>query len=240
MQTSAKPSSGSWFLHIRELLVQYSLPQPLELLHSPMSKQQFKSLVRSHVLDFWEQQLRLEASDPNLTSLTFFKPCFMSLHAPHPLWTTCSSNPFEINKAVVQARMLSGRYITDQLSRHWTSNKSGSCLIPGCTNQDVGSVVHLLLHCSALQEPRKKMIDLCLNISEETPVLQGLIQDILHNPDENQLMQLLLDCSVLPSVINITQTYGKELLYPLFYISRNWCYSIHRKRMNLLGLPQYR
>ena len=136
--------------------------------------------------------------------------------------------------------MLSGRYITDQLSRHWTNNRSGYCLIPGCSNQDVGSIEHLLLHCTALQDPRRKMIDLCLNVSKETPVLRSLIQDLLHNSDQEQLMQLLLDCTVLPSVISLTQTYGQGLLQPLFYISRNWCYSIHRKRMNLLGLPQYR
>ena len=179
-------------------------------------------------------------SKPRFTSLSFFKPSFMSLLTPHPLWTTSSSNPYEINKAVVQARMLSGRYITDQLSRHWTSNKAGSCLVPGCSTQEVGSLVHLLLHCTALQDPRKKMIQLSLEVAKDTPVLGDLIQDVLYNPDNNQLMQLLLDCSVLPSVITLTQTYGQDLLQPLFYISRNWCYSIHRKRMNLLGLPEYR
>ena len=240
MLSSAKPSSGSWFLQIRDLLIMYSLPQPLQLLNSPLSKQRFKSLVRSHVVDYWEKQLRLEASNPDLTSLKFFKPCFMSLVTPHPLWSTCSSNPYEINKAVIQARMLSGRYITDQLSRHWTSNKTGSCLIPGCSTQDVGSLTHLLLHCTALQDPRNRMIELCLDVVKETPVIRDLIHDVLHNPDYNQLMQLLLDCSVLPSVITLKQTHGQDVLQPLFYISRNWCYSIHRKRMNLLGLPQYR
>ena len=240
MLTSAKPSSGSWFLQIRDLLVMYSLPQPLELLYSTLSKQQFKSLVRSHVIDYWEQQLRLEASNPDLTSLRFFKPSFMSLLTPHPLWATCSSNPYEINKAVIQARMLSGRYITDQLSRHWTNNKTGSCLIPGCSTQDVGSLEHLLLHCTALEEPRNKTIKLCHDVVKDAPVLKDLIQDVLHNPDYNQLMQLLLDCSVLPCVITLKQTHGLDLLHHLFYISRNWCYSIHRKRMNLLGLQQYR
>ena len=52
---------------------------PLELLHSSMSKPRFKSLVKSHVIDYWEHPLRLEASNPNLTSLSFFKPSFMSL-----------------------------------------------------------------------------------------------------------------------------------------------------------------
>ena len=70
----------------------------------------------------------------------------MSLSWPHKIWTTCGLNPFEINKAVVQARMLSGRYITDNLSRHWNQNKLGLCIIPGCTGDDVGSLEHYLLY----------------------------------------------------------------------------------------------
>ena len=117
---------------------------------------------------------------------------------------------------------------------------TSSCLIPGCSTQDVGSLEHLLLHCTALEEPRNRMIELCLDVVKDAPVLRDLIQDVLHNPDYNQLMQLLLDCSVLPCVITLKQSHGLDLLHHLFYISRNWCYSIHRKRMNLLGLQQYR
>ena len=93
----------------------------------------FKKLVKSRVLDFWEGHLRLEA-----LKLKYFKPEFMSLTRPHSLLSSCGSNPFEVHKAVVQAKMLSGTYITDKLASHWTPNFLGLCSIPGCTGQDVG------------------------------------------------------------------------------------------------------
>ena len=60
----------------------------------------------------WFIQIRRLCSIYNLPS-KFFKPKFMSLTCPHPLWTTCGSNLFEINKAFTVSRMLSGQYISD-------------------------------------------------------------------------------------------------------------------------------
>ena len=141
--TTLKSSSLSWFLQIRELCILYLLTTDLTLFHTPLSKASFKNLIKSKVTDYWECKLREEAAA--LPSLTFFRPEYMSQKEPHPLWLTCSSNAFEVNKAVVQARMLSGMCPTDKLSRHWTVNKNGYYLIPDCSGNDVGSLEHMLL-----------------------------------------------------------------------------------------------
>ena len=52
---SAKSSSGSWFLQIRELCIKYGLPSPMTLIQFPLTKERYKSLVKSHVMDFWEE-----------------------------------------------------------------------------------------------------------------------------------------------------------------------------------------
>ena len=78
---------------------------------------------------FWKNVLSTEAYQ--LPSLKYFQLHLMSLRSPHPLWTTAGSNSFEVSKAIVQAQMLSGRYPTDYLSRHWT-NRDGSCSLPSC------------------------------------------------------------------------------------------------------------
>ena len=145
---TAKTTSGSWFVQIRDLCLKYSLPPPLTLLRCPPSKASLKIMVKSGVISFWESKLRAEAKP--LPSLQYFKPDYMSLVKPHPIWTSCGSNPFEVNKAVIQARMLSGRYITDQLARHWTSNSAGFCTLPNCSMNTYGSLEHLLLVCPAL------------------------------------------------------------------------------------------
>ena len=157
-------------MRIRELCIQYQLPSPLDLLYNPPPKTKFKSMVKSHVVNYWEIMLRLEAAQ--LRSLVHFKPLYMSLVKPHPIWTTCGSNPFEVNKAVTQARMLSGRYCTDQLARHWSKNREGICLLNGCSGDAVGSLEHILLQCPALHSTRVNLFRLCHVIAKKEPLVR--------------------------------------------------------------------
>jgi hypothetical protein len=103
---AARPSAHSWFQQIRDLCLLYQLPHPLSLLQEPLPKKKFNQLVRSSILDHWEIKLRLKAAE--LTSAPYFRPQFMSFSRPHPKWSSCGSNPFEVHKAVTSARMLSG------------------------------------------------------------------------------------------------------------------------------------
>ena len=237
---TAKTTSGSWFIQIRDLCLKYCLPSPLSLLQYPPTKTRFKSLVRSKITNFWEIKLRAEAASMP-SSLLYFKPEFMSLSKPHPLWTTCGSNPFEVHKAIIQARMLSGRYITDKLARHWTENRSGTCKLSTCRNgQVVGSLEHILLFCPALSPVRTRMQKLSLKKASESEHIFRVVRKYLFNVDTISKTQFLLDCSVLPEVICLVQNLGIQALELLFNISRNWCYSIHRTRMNKLGLYKFR
>ena len=146
--STSRFTNGSWIMRVRDLCILYGLPSPLAMLQDPIPKPKFKALVKSRVVDYWEVKLRSDAL--SLSSLKFFHPHYMSLLKPHPLWTTCGANPFEVNKAIVQARMLSGRYPTDKLVRHWSRNKSGVCLLPGCSGSALGSLEHILLQCPTL------------------------------------------------------------------------------------------
>ena len=56
--TSGLPSAKSWFTHVRDLCLLYGFPHPLQLLQNPLSKQGFKKLARSLIVDFWEKKLR--------------------------------------------------------------------------------------------------------------------------------------------------------------------------------------
>ena len=225
-------------MQIRKLCLQYQLPSPLSLLHNPLPKQKYKSLVKSKIVDFWEQQLREEAR--SLKTLQYFKPEYMSLARPHPLWISCGSNPFEVNKAVIQARMLSGRYPTEQLSRHWTTNRAGICTLPLCTGYTLGSLEHILLHCGSLQDTRLKMLNMLRSAASSDIVVSEFIHQVLSSSDNAFFMQFLLDCSSLPQVIHLQQVYKFEPLKQLFYLSRTWCYNMHRSRMTQLGLFNYR
>ena len=136
--------------------------------------------------------------------------------------------------------MLSRKYITDKLSRHWSVNKSGLCSTPGCTGEDVGSLEHMLLFCPALADARQRIIALCHKVALENEDLTNILSSALNGQTTEMVMQFLLDCSSLPAVIILKQSGGNHLVERLFYISRSWCYSLHRSRMNKLGLFQYR
>ena len=136
--------------------------------------------------------------------------------------------------------MLSGRYVTDQLSRHWTCNRGGMCSLPSCTGQDIGSLEHLLLYCPSLSETRLKMINLVVDVASRNLVIKSFLVSILNDTDHTKMIQFLLDCSALPEVIHLEQHLGLSPLVDLFYISRTWCYNIHRSRMTQLGLFKYR
>ena len=42
--------------------------------------------------------------------------------------------------------------------------------------------------------------------------------------------------SALPLVISAKQQLGPEVLTHLFYLTRTWCFSLHKAQHNLLGL----
>ena len=142
----------------------------------------------------------------------------MSLTKPHPIWTSCGQNTFEVQKAVTASRMLSGRYLTDLLQSHWTQNKAGTCLLPTC------SPVYRLSY----------------KVSLESDHLYYIITFILQSENRQLLMQLIIDCTVIPEVIQITQVFGTKTRDRLLYLGRTWCYNIHRERMNQLGLINFR
>ena len=164
---------------------------------------------------------------------------FMSLSKPHLLWLTCGDNPFEVNKAVIQAKMLSGRYVTDKLSRHWTSNKGGLCMRPDCSGLEIGSLEHLLIFCQALSWTWEKLVDLWLVTSKQNPEIYPIITSMWAGQDIETFTQFLLDCSCLPQVVRLQPCSGLKHVSKLFYLTRSWCYSIHRSRMIKLGLKRY-
>ena len=232
--TTAKASSSSWFLQIRDLCLQYCLPHPLTILQNPPPKETYKRLVKLHVLEFWQDELRSEAAP--LTSLEFFKPEYMSLSRPHPIWITAGHNPYQTNKAIVQARMLSGRYRTEALCRFWSVNKAGKCLLPSCHNHHIKEdITHILVQCMSLLETRQHLGTIFFSFVSTRPYIVPIIEKFLKSDDTYFQTQFLLDCSVLPEVIHLHQCHGFQILEDLFYLTRCWCYAVHRDRLRQLN-----
>ena len=166
-------NSHSWFLQMKTLCSQYSLPDPLSILSSTQTKESFKRSVKLKVLDWWQTKLRAEAA--LLDSLSLFRADFMSLSSPHPIWKSAGCSPYEVKKATVQARMLGGRYRTCWLRRHWSGDQSGSCRIPGCTGEP-GTLLHLgTAQCQGLASAKVRALALWRNFLRDEPNLFPLI-----------------------------------------------------------------
>ena len=87
-----------------------------------------------------------------------------------------------------------------------------------CTNQ-VEDTEHILVNCDAYIECKKNLYSLANK--------------------KGYLLQFIVDCSTLPSVILAVQNHGNYILEELFYLTRTWCFSVHRERMRRLGRWNY-
>ena len=105
------------------------------------------------------------------------------------------------------------------------------CLSPIC-NEQKETVEHILIECPAYLGCKKRLYSLWL--SSKNPAVYHLILEALSS-EKDYLLQFLLDCSVLPTVITASQSYGDGIFSELFYLTRTWCFSVHRERMKMLG-----
>ena len=171
-----------------------------------------------------------------MDSLIFFKAHFYSLSKPHPLWSTAGENPYEVEKACIQAKMLSGRYRTCWLTRHWSGDSSGNCSLPTCRlSPTPGTLPHFLLDCQDLSPARKRVFALWADYLKDKPSLFPIIRLYTTESDPQLYLQFLLDCSVLPEIVSLKQKQGRSVLESLFYMTRTLCFSLHKSRLKLLG-----
>ena len=159
----------------------------------------------------------------------------MSLSHPHPIWTSAGSSPYEVKKATVQARMLSGRYRTCWLRRHWSGDSSGTCRVPGCSNE-LGTLQHLATgECSGLANAFVRSLALWKSFLRDNPILFPVIKHYSLG-DPIDFLKFLVDPTTQPLVISLTQTHGTNITEKLCYMTRTWLFYMHKERLKLLEL----
>ena len=224
---TARDTSNSWFIRIRDLCLRYGLPTPI----SQLCKQSAKPLFKSKVIDYHETTLRESTS--TLSSLSYFNPHFMSLTKTHPIWTSCSNNSYKVSKSVIEAKLLSGRYRSDRLTRHFQRNTSnGDCRI--CNEKVPSTIEHLLLQCHSLAATRCNMFNWVTERQDLSARTKAIISEIFSSTSVTDKIQLLLDCSCLPEVISSRQD-GDQTQSEIFKFARTWCFSVHVQREKILN-----
>ena len=182
---------------------------------------------------YWRNELELRAR--KLDSLKYFKPAFLSLNSPHPIFTSLNGNPYENQKAKIQSRFISGRYRTESLCRFWSSNKAGICLLDTCRHLRISEDLdHIIFSCKGLTNTRRRLVNFTNNYVADKQILRPIIDAYLY-ASKDVFCQFIVDCSVLPPVISLYQQYGPTIYEHLFHITRTWCHSLHRDRLRQLG-----
>ena len=147
---------------------------------------------------------------------------------------SCGSSPWEVEKAVTQSRLLSGRYRLEALSGHWTAwNRAGLCSLPECWATPAshkGTVEAFLMTCPSLSATRVELTIATCRFLHDHPHLEEVVTECLSvNP-----VQFLLDCSTMHPVIKAVQTHGEEVMHKLFKLTRNYCHRLHVTRNKLI------
>ena len=148
------------------------------------------------------------------------------------IWRTAHNSPFESAKAVIVARMASGRYRCEALTSYWSTTK-GYCLAPSCTNKR-GDIEHLLLRCPALDGIRQKMMQMWKEKTEtQYPDLYAVISQILVSSPSYMVHFLLYPCS-FPEIITLGQKHGGEIIDHINYITRTYVYYLHKVKLKII------
>ena len=227
-----KTSARSWFQQVSSLCLLYKLPHPLTLLDNPPSKESFKKTVKQQITQHWEDLLRDEAT--KLPSLHYFLAEQSSLRCSHNLWVCAAGSGFECRKATILARMVSGRFRSEYLTRHWSSNTQGFCQAGTCPGT-VGTLEHLLIHCPALADVRMRMWNMFYNNTVKFPALLDFLLRLEKSPPDSK-MQFILNPLAIPEVVSIVLYLGQPVLHHVMYLGRTYAYYLYREKQILLGV----
>ena len=119
-------------------------------------------------------------------------------------------------ESIVQCRMLSGRYRTEWLARHWSSSRAGTCRSPTCSNSPE-TLEHILLWCPAYRDTRASIMRLWLSCSNSD--IHSLVTALLFGPPD-KLLKFVLDPSTNPIVIALHQVRGDDIYKLVFHLTR--------------------
>ena len=230
--TYSSQSNKNWFANIRDICFKYNLPHPLLLLKDPPSKDQLKRLIKTNITDFWQNKLRAHSATLEDKSLRYFKPQFMSLSHPHPMWRMAVTS-YQVNKCVTVSRMLSGRFRCGSLLKHFHPHISGVCELCGQEMEDLAHIV--VPRCPELKDRAHHLLRFARESLQSSEKATNIFETTINSKDDNKTVQLFLDPSVVPEVIAAEQ-FEPGVLNMFLNVTTTWCYALNRTRSKLLGI----
>ena len=104
-----------------------------------------------------------------------------------------------------------------------------TCLDAGIIH--TGTIEAFLTSCPSLSTLRESLMKQLSNeVCSLDPYISGIIYEcIMEDPS-----QFFLDCSTMSRVIELVQQYGEDILSLLLKFNRNYCFLLHKKRLEIL------
>ena len=219
-------SSNSWFIHCNQILHKYKLPNIYNLKHSTKSKDALKEKIKHKVDNYVHQSWVEEGNSKSTLAYLNLHDCFVG--KVHSCWKSVSHNTRDVRRAIIKVKILTGTYILQYNKAKFNQyDVSPICCLCEAAEEDR---IHFLLGCSRLNSVRRKYLEKIRSI------LCGIDVSISHQIMSNQklLMQLLMDLSKL-GVFDSHQV-DISTYEELESVSRNMCFALHSKRVQLLSL----
>ena len=117
----------SFFANIIHILDMYQLPSIQQLLESPPTKYQWKKLANQAVNSFWT--IRLQQDLLQKSSLGLCNIQHLEIRRFHIVWSSVQPSTFDVKKAIVKARMLTGVYILQKQRSKFKKQESSSLIM---------------------------------------------------------------------------------------------------------------
>ena len=215
--------SESFFVKVIHLLHTYQLPLLHENPENLPTKLQWKRNVSKSVEKFWTEKLHGDLVQKS--TLKFCNIGNLEIGKTHSVWNSTLSEVSDVKKSVIKARMLAGVYILQKQKFRFDNVESSLC--PLCYTEEE-DIVHFLARCPVFHEIRKQYVDDMYEVVNEHFGQNFWSRNIKQRED---LVKFILDASFFVEQKNRV---GRNVCVKLETITRDMCYRIHSRRLNIL------
>lgn len=223
-------NEGSFFRLASEAIERYDLP-PIEELQK-LSKDQWKSVTKKAVREYWTSQLQEEAASKS--TLNHCHVMVLRMGLTHPIWDSVQSNRMDVMRAIIKVRMVTGTYLLQTHRCKFKMDGITDATCPLCRLEEE-DIVHMLTRCPALAQVRCQYITGLKQCFQDALGPRSWSDNIR---DDITLVQLILDCQkLIPTIIPD----DSRLVDIIETQTRLLCYKLHMKRLflydNIKGVP---
>ena len=223
-------NSRTWSIFMRHVSVMYGLIDPLQCLQiDPPVKNNYKEHINIKVTAFHEKELRILAK--NNSKMTYLNVDTLGLSGRcHPaLFNLYAAS--EVEKCRPHIKMLCKDYYTYEIRsvQSGGSPHCRSCTIATTEKPYIENIEHILVHCTAYSDTRNRVLSEIQTLFIECQI-PFPFQDITR--DSATLCQFILD----PTSLNLSKRINPTdpAAVQFFELSRDLCFSIHKKRMKII------